>query len=79
MVLDVDGDYPPGPIAYVEDERDIELPQTAEVRPVEAARRVRKTHLAHRAGRIGPPGSDGPVGDREVAREVAEDVERQGR
>ena len=74
VVLDVDGDDPLRSVAEVEYERGVERPEAVEVRgirrPGECAKRTSQT-----TGRIRPPGVDGPVGQREVGGEVAEEVE----
>ena len=74
-MLRVDAQDPSRPVAQVEHERHIERPEAVEVGRVEPPRRVREANVAHGPRCIRPPGVDGPVGEPEVARQVAEQVE----
>ena len=79
MVLHIDGHDRLRPVAALQHERGVEGAEAVQVRRVEAPGRVLEADLPHRAGRVGPPGVHGPVGEREVGGEVAEEVERQRR
>ena len=79
VVLGRDADDSLRPIVEVEHERRIERAQAVEVRRIEATRRVREAHVGHGARCIRPPGVHGPVGEPEVARQVAEQVEAERR
>ena len=75
VVLGVDADDPLRAVAEVEHERNVERDEVAEVGRIEPPGRVREADVAHGAGRVRPPGVDGPVGEREVGGQVAEQVE----
>jgi hypothetical protein len=79
VVLRVERDDTPGPVADVEHERDVEIAEASEVRGIEAARRVREADLGDRAGRVRPPCVDGFVCKLEIRGEVAEEIECQRR
>ena len=72
-------DDPLRPVAEVEHERGVEGAEAVQVGGIEAARRVREADLGDGAGRVRPPGVDGPVGQLEVGGQVAEEVERHRR
>src|SRR5262245_3438619 len=79
LVLRVDSDDTERPVATLEDEYRVERPQAVEIRRVQPSRRVGETDVADGARRVGPPGVDGPVGEREVDSQIAEEVEGQRR
>ena len=74
-----DADDPLCPVPEIEHERDVERDEVAEPGRIEPPRRVREADVAHGARHVGPPRVDGPVGEPEVGRQVAEQVEGQRR
>ena len=66
-------------VAELEHERDVERDEVAEPRRIETARRVREADVDDASRHVRPPRVDGPVGEREVVGQVAEEVERQRR
>jgi hypothetical protein len=74
VILDVDGDK-----TAVELEQRVEGAEAVQVGGIEPPRRVREANVDDPARRVRPPGVRGAVGEPEVGREVAEEVERGGR
>src|SRR2546430_13728475 len=74
VVLGLEADDPPGPVAEVEQERPIERAEVPDKGGIEPSRGMLEADLGYRAGRVRPPGVEGPVGEPEVGCQIAEQV-----
>src|SRR5439155_8871808 len=75
VVLGLEADDPPRPVAEVEQERRIERAQVSDVNRIEPSGGVLEADLGRRAGRVRPPSVDGSVSESEVGCQIAEQVE----